>query len=72
MSSVDTDFPQAEHCAVSVLFSLAFSLGMRRRPAGPADCWLMRPSVSLLRFDHDRDLRVDADAEVHGHHMFTN
>src|SRR5262249_28926773 len=29
MSSVDTVLPQALHCAVNVLFSLAFSLGIR-------------------------------------------
>jgi len=33
MSSVETVFPQATHCAVRVLLSFAFSLGMRP-PAG--------------------------------------
>jgi len=29
MSSVETVLPQALHCAVNVLFSFAFSLGIR-------------------------------------------
>src|SRR5260370_1164695 len=51
--SVDTILPHAAHCAVRVLFSFAFSLGMRGGRG-----------ALLFGFDDDGDLRIYADPEV--------
>jgi len=68
---VDTLFPQAEQCATSVLFSLAFSLGMLTVRPDERFAALKRGRQSLFRLDRDGHLSIDTDAEMDRHLVLT-
>lgn len=70
MSSADSIFPQALHCAVRVLFSFALSLGMCGHPAR-RHRGLCAKSL-LGRFDHHGHSGINTDAQVNRHHVLAD